>query len=204
MNHHHCNQQPQLPQQLRKQKMQQLQLQQNRTQRQLQRHQDVHHQLQHLHHAQQQLHPLESQPWASTNAPAAAASRLFTPSATADGELLRQAEHNGQTQQVVVRARQPSICHRTSSSSTCNCFNPQVTARDSAAEVEHVDATRRARAPPPHFTRQRASRSPPPLQLASNDVLAADAAACGAGAQQKHGAAQVQNVGCSACILGRL
>ena len=201
MNHQHHHGQPQLQ---RKQKTVTQDHTEGDTKRQLQRHQDVHHQLQHLHHAQQQLHPLESQPWASTNAPAAAASRLFAPSATADGELLRQAEHNGQTQQVVVRARQPSICHRTSSSSTCNCFNPQVTARDSAAEVEHVDATRRARVPPPHFTRQRASRSPPPLQLASNDVLAADAAACGAGAQQKHGAAQVQNVGCSACILGRL
>ena len=35
-------------------------------------------------------------------------------------------------------------------------------------------------------------------------ALAADAAACGGGAQQKHAAAQVQYVGCSACMLGQL
>jgi len=43
-----------------------------------------------------------------------------------------------------------------------------------------------------HPTRQHASLLTPPLQLACNVALAADAAACGAGARQKLGDAQVQ------------
>ena len=173
------------------------------TNHQMQRHQDVHDQLQHMLLAQQQPHPLEPQP--SSNAPAAAASCPFAPPAAADGELRRQAEHNGTTQQVVMRARQPSIRHHVSSS--YNCFDPQVIARE--AEVERVDVTRRAHVLLLHPTSQHAS--PPPLPLAcnvilqhpSNVALAADAATCGAGAQQKHGATQVHHVGCSACMLGR-
>ena len=63
-----------------------------------------------------------------------------------------------------------------------------MTARE--AEVERVDVTRRAHVPLLHLTSQHAS--PAPLHLPSNDALAADAAACGAGARQKLGDAQVQ------------
>ncbi len=77
-----------------------------------------------------------------------------------------------------------------------------MTARE--AEVERVDVTRRALFPVLHPTSQHASLSLPTLQRTYNVALAADAAVCGAGAQQTHGAAQVQHVGCIACILGPL
>ena len=77
-----------------------------------------------------------------------------------------------------------------------------MTARE--AEVERVDVTRRALFMVLHPTFQNASLSTFTLQLPYNVALTADAAACGAGAQQKHGAAQVQHVGCGACISGPL
>ena len=73
-----------------------------------------------------------------------------------------------------------------------------MTARE--AEVERVDVTRRAHVPLLHLTSQHVS--PPPLQGTPSVVLAADATPFGARAQQKHGAAQVQYVGCGACFFG--
>ena len=64
---------------------------------------DERNQPQHHLDVQQQLHPLELKTSTNGRRPAAAADcRCLMPSAAADSELLRQAEHDGTQQQVVV------------------------------------------------------------------------------------------------------
>jgi len=64
---------------------------------------DERNQPQHHHDVQQQLHPLELKTSTNGRRPAAAADcRCLMPSAAADSELLRQAEHDGTQQQVAV------------------------------------------------------------------------------------------------------
>ena len=75
---------------------------------------DERNQPQHHRHVQQQLHPLKLKTSTNGRRPAAVADcRCPSPAAIADSELLRQVEHDGTQQQVVVCTirHQSAACH---------------------------------------------------------------------------------------------